>query len=102
MVCDNLLKRTYLRLTSKEHLSVVLKDDGRGSNFIVSYMKQAALRMSKNNRKHDGANGIKASMSQRLSLKPVYICVDCSEKHTNGDRQVHSEKTGHQFCKPDD
>ena len=94
-----LLKRTYLRLTSKEHLSVVLKDDSRGSDFIISYMKQAAMRMSKNNRKHDGANGIKASMSQRLSLKPVYICVDCSEKHTNGDRQVHSEKTGHQFCK---
>ncbi|RAO68887.1 uncharacterized protein BHQ10_004899 [Talaromyces amestolkiae] len=80
-----------------EHLSVVLKDDSRGSNFIVSYMKQAAMRMTKNNRKHDGANGIKASMSQRLSLKPVYICIDCSEKHTNGNRKVHSEKTGHQF-----
>lgn len=62
-------------------------------------MKQAAIRMSKNNRKHDGANGITASISQRLSLKPMYICVDCSEKHINGDRQAHSEKTGHQFCK---
>lgn len=102
MVCDNLSEETYPRLTSKEHLSVVLKDDGRGSNFIVSYMKQAASRMSRNNRKHDGANGIKASMSQRLSLKPVYICVDCSEKNSNGDRQVHSEKTGHQFCKTAD
>jgi hypothetical protein len=65
-------------------------------------MKQAAARMSKNNRKHDGANGIKASMSQRLSMKPMYICVDCSEKHTNGDRQAHSEKTGHHFCKTSD
>uniref|UniRef100_A0A093V3F9 Ubiquitin carboxyl-terminal hydrolase 22 n=1 Tax=Talaromyces marneffei PM1 TaxID=1077442 RepID=A0A093V3F9_TALMA len=72
-------------------------DDGRGSKFIVSYMKQAAIRMSRNNRKHDGTNGIKSSLSQRVSLKPMYICVDCSEKHSNGDRQVHSEKTDHQF-----
>ncbi|EED17462.1 ubiquitin C-terminal hydrolase Ubp8, putative [Talaromyces stipitatus ATCC 10500] len=75
-----------------EHLSGVLKDDdGRGSSFIIAYMKQAAARMSKNIRSR---NGIK---SQSLPLKPIYICVDCSEKYTNGDRQVHSDQTGHQF-----
>lgn len=66
-------------------------------------MKQAAMGKAKvaehSSRKQNGMNGIKSSAAiQRLSLKPMYICVDCSEKHSNGDRKVHTEKTSHIFC----
>ncbi|OKL61084.1 hypothetical protein UA08_03790 [Talaromyces atroroseus] len=77
--------------------------EGRGADFVIAFMKQAAMRIPKigepQSRKHEGANGIKSSAtgSQRLSLKPMYICVNCSEKHSNGDRQVHSDMTNHLF-----
>lgn len=84
-----------------EHLSAILKNsEGQGSSFVIAFMKQAAMRIPKvgepQSRKHEGTNGIKSL--QRLSLKPMYTCVECSEKHSNGDRQVHTDKTNHLFC----
>ncbi|KAH8701690.1 hypothetical protein BGW36DRAFT_355846 [Talaromyces proteolyticus] len=80
-----------------EHLAAILKDgEDRGAKFTIAFLKQIALRTS--DPSHCETNGVKPLPSFKRSVaKPEYICVDCSERHSNGDRQIHSEKAKHLF-----
>ncbi len=79
------LKLTY----TEEHLASQLKSDGSTSDqFKTSFIKT-----------HNSLGRRDAPKTTTASLiKPKYTCVTCSEPCMNGDRKVHTEKTGHQFC----
>ncbi|KAL3479476.1 hypothetical protein BJX99DRAFT_71307 [Aspergillus californicus] len=71
-----------------EHLAFILKEDDYNSNqFRTSFIK-AHNSMGR----HDTSKAAPYSL-----LKPKYNCVTCSEPCMNGDRKIHSEKTGHHF-----
>ncbi|CEN59638.1 Putative Ubiquitin C-terminal hydrolase Ubp8 [Aspergillus calidoustus] len=72
-----------------EHLASVLMQDGVVNNqFKTSFIKT-----------HNSLGRRDASSKTASSglLKPRYTCVTCSEPFMNGDRRIHTEKTGHQF-----
>ncbi|KAL1964020.1 hypothetical protein VTN77DRAFT_7566 [Rasamsonia byssochlamydoides] len=79
-----------------EHLAALLsKDEGTSEKFRKSFVKvQKSL---KSPSQSNGASSSNSASQAPISLRPVYICLDCCEKCSNGERKEHSEKTEHNF-----
>ncbi|KAB8079422.1 ubiquitin carboxyl-terminal hydrolase [Aspergillus leporis] len=79
-----------------EHLATQLSQDGgAGDQFKTSFIK---THNSLSNRARSGDLPTTQNGLRTISfLKPRYMCLTCSDAFVNGDREAHTEKTGHQF-----
>ncbi|OXV08546.1 hypothetical protein Egran_03693 [Elaphomyces granulatus] len=78
-----------------EHLATILtRDEDAAERFRNAFVTTQAPHTS-----HTNANGSHYSSPSQISsqYKPIYLCLECSETCTNGDRKTHSQKTRHHF-----
>ncbi|OJJ49168.1 hypothetical protein ASPZODRAFT_1411344 [Penicilliopsis zonata CBS 506.65] len=88
---------TYISALSEaeygcEHLAAVLK----GDETTAGQFKDRFMKIHKS-LEPQLKNVTASAPKTAFVLKPKYTCLACSEPCVNGDRKIHTEKTGHQF-----
>lgn len=80
-----------------EHLAAILQDQSTAGLFKSGYRKQyeALAPYTKPETAAVPTSGLRTV----ATLKPKYHCLSCSEGCLNSERQAHTKKTGHAFCK---
>lgn len=79
-----------------EHLAAHFADHERGQRFREAFLN---AQIARERLTPGGATANGLNKGPPSGLRPVYTCVDCSEKYSREDRDGHAEESKHKFCR---